>query len=121
MKLNHINLPVPDVAATRDFFATYFGMVTFFELPKGSLTIMRDEGGLVLNLSHFGKDAPAPFPKDFHIGFFVETRAEVDAVHARMIGDGLAVAAPRKLQGRYSFYVDAPGGIATEVSVLEMG
>jgi catechol 2,3-dioxygenase-like lactoylglutathione lyase family enzyme len=48
MKLNHINLPVVDVAASRDFFARYFGMKTTMELGRGAVALMRDEGDMVL-------------------------------------------------------------------------
>jgi catechol 2,3-dioxygenase-like lactoylglutathione lyase family enzyme len=120
MNLNHINLPVVDVAASRDFLNKYFGMKTIFELPKNTMAMMRDDAGLILNLSHFGKEAEISYHKDFHVGFFVETRAEVDAIYARMAADGIVAEPPRKLQGRWSFYVLAPGGFLTEVAALEM-
>ena len=123
MKLNHINLPVRDVAATRDFFAKYFGMETLFELGKNALAIMRDEGGMILNLSHFDKDKTAEiiYHKDFHVGFFLDTPEEVDATYARLTGDGFEVAPPVRRQGRYGFYLLAPGGFELEVAILEMG
>jgi predicted lactoylglutathione lyase len=52
IKLNRINLPVADVAASRNFFASYFGMKTTMELGRGAVTLMRDEGDMVLMLSH---------------------------------------------------------------------
>lgn len=119
MNMNHINLPVPDVAATRDFFSKYFGMKTVLELGKNSLAILRDEGGMVLNLSHFDKKSEIHYHKDFHVGFFLDTREEVDAVHARMAADGVVADPPRKLPGRYAFYIDAPGGFVTEVASFE--
>ncbi len=48
MKLNHINLPVTDVAANRDFFMKYFGMVTTMEVGKNFLAMLVDESGMVL-------------------------------------------------------------------------
>ena len=119
MTLNHINLPVVDVAASRDFLTKYFGMKTVFELPKNTLAILRDDAGLVLNLSHFGKDSEITYHKDFHVGFFLESRAEVDAIYGRIAADGIVAEPPRKLQGRWSFYVTAPGGFLTEVAALE--
>jgi catechol 2,3-dioxygenase-like lactoylglutathione lyase family enzyme len=121
MILNHINLPVADVATTRDFFARYFGMTTVFERGKNFLVMMKDEAGMVFVLSHFEKNSEVEYPKDFHIGFFLEAREEVDAIYARMIADGLeADAPPRETHGRWTFYVNAPGGIMTEVgSILE--
>lgn len=125
LTLNHLNLPVTDVGATRDFLSKYFGMRTVMELGRNTMAMMRDGdgGGLVLNLSHFDKDKTAEisYHKDFHVGFFVETRAEVDGVHARFVGDGLAADPPRRMAGRYSFYIQAPGGFEVEVAVLEEG
>ena len=119
MRLNHINLPVTDVPAARDFLATYFGMETTLELGRGVMAMMADGGGMVLNLSRFDKATEIHYHKDFHVGFLVETREEVDAMHARMTGDGLAPDAPRKFPGRYGFYIPSPGGFMTEVARLE--
>jgi catechol 2,3-dioxygenase-like lactoylglutathione lyase family enzyme len=120
MTLNHINLPVDDVAASCDFFTKYFGLRTTFELPNGSLVIMKDEAGMILNLSHFDRKNEIQYHKDFHIGFFLGSREEVDAVHSRMIADGLDAEAPKSMHGRWTFYVESPGGFLTEVGcVLE--
>jgi catechol 2,3-dioxygenase-like lactoylglutathione lyase family enzyme len=121
MKLNHINLPVSDVAANRDFFANHFGMVTVMELGKNFLAMLVDESGMVLNLSHFDKDKATAidYHKDLHVGFFVDTVEEVDSVHARIVANGLDAPAPKKREGRYAFYVKAPGGFDVEVACLE--
>ena len=121
MILNHINLPVGDVGATRDFFAQFFGMRTLLELPRNSMAMMRDEGGMVLIISHFDKDKTAaiPYHADFHVGFFVDSRAEVDAKYAELSAAGWSLAAPKRLQGRYGIYVAAPGGFEVEVACLE--
>ncbi|QVL34051.1 VOC family protein [Telmatocola sphagniphila] len=119
LNLNHINLPVPDVAATRDFFVKHFGMVSVFELPKNSLVILRDEAGLVLNLSHFDKTSVIEYHKDFHIGFFRATREEIDAIHSQLNTSGVIAESPKKAVGRYGFFIDAPGGFMIEVASLE--
>jgi hypothetical protein len=76
---------------------------------------------MVLNLSHFDKDKTAAIVhhKDLHVGFFVASVDEVDRVHARIIADGVAVDAPKKREGRYAFYVKAPGGFDVEVATLD--
>ncbi len=120
MKLNHINLPVRDVAAVRDFMAKYFGMMTMHEVGKNFLTMMQDDGGLVLNLSHFekGSTAEVEYHKDFHVGFFVESPEQVDQVYAQFIADAVPVDAPLRRNGRYGFYVTAPGGFIVEVAFM---
>ena len=83
MKLNHLNLPVMDVAATRDFLVKYFGMKTVFELKGNTLAMVKDDGDMLLNISHFDKQATEIlYHRDFHVGFFVADRAAVDAKHA---------------------------------------
>ena len=119
MKLNHINLPVTDVAASRDFFARYFGLATSMKLGLGVMAMMRDEGNMVLILSNFDKSAEIHHHKDLHVGFLLESRQEVDEMHARMIADGLEVETPKRMQGRYGFYLQSPGGFVTEVGILE--
>ena len=96
MKLNHINLPVHDVNATRDFLTKYFGMVTMMDLGENFLAMLTDEGGMVLNLSHFDKAGSDEivYHRDFHVGFFVDSNEEVDRVHARFVADGVSVERP---------------------------
>jgi catechol 2,3-dioxygenase-like lactoylglutathione lyase family enzyme len=119
MHLNHLNLPVADIAASRDFLAKYFGMETTMELGRNTFAMMKDDGGMVLVLSYFDKKSEIRYHDDFHIGFFLDTRDAVDALHALMSADGIATEAPKALPGRYAFYVQAPGGFVTEVARLE--
>lgn len=121
MKLNHINLPVADIAETRDFFVKYFGMKVVLEVGQNMLAILRDEGGLVLNLSRFDQTSEIQYHKDFHIGFFLESREEVVAIYQQMLADGLDVEEPKKDHGRWGFYFQAPGGFEVEVAMLEGG
>ncbi|WP_309709986.1 VOC family protein [Armatimonas sp.] len=121
MKLNHVNLPVRDVETARDFFTKYFGLVTVQEVGKNFLAILQDDTGLVLNLSHFDKNSTAEveYHKDFHIGFFVETREEVDRIYQLISADGIGDEAPERKEGRYGFYIAAPGGFVVEVACME--
>ena len=50
----------------------------------------------------------------FHIGFFVENEATVDAINHRLKDDGYDVA-PLERQHAYTFYVAAPGGFTIEL------
>jgi lactoylglutathione lyase len=112
MKINHLHLMVPDVPAACAFFETCF------DLRKtggnAGLTVLLDDDGFVLTLMKRGSHGTHPYPDHFHVGFFVADEARVDALHARMRGDGLDVAAPERSHA-YSFYVKAPGGFLVEV------
>jgi len=119
MIVNHINIAVSDVAVSRDFYTKYFGLTVMMERGENFLAILRDDAGMVFNISHFDKAAEVSYPRDFHIGFFLENREQVEAVRAQMLADGLEVAEPRRAQGRWTFYFQVPGGVLTEVGCLE--
>ena len=121
MNMNHLNLPVADVAASQAFYTKYFGMETVAEVGQNFLVILRDDAGFLLNLSNFDKSTETSYNKDFHVGFYVDSREEVTRLYDRMIADGLEAKAPKKMQGRYTFYVQVPGGVLTEVACLESG
>ena len=42
MRLNHLNLTIPDVARTREFFETYFGLRCVFERGRDVLAVLVD-------------------------------------------------------------------------------
>jgi lactoylglutathione lyase len=109
MKLNHLNLTVTDVLAAGAFLEKYFGLQ-----PTGGnagMGFMTGDDGFVLSLMKAGS---AVYPANFHIGFFVGTEAEVDAVNQRLKADGYNVAPPERHHG-YTFYVEAPGGFTVEL------
>lgn len=115
MKLNHLNLPVTDVAAAHSFLQTYFGMQ-----PMGrSSTKMAgliDASGLILVLMHVDNIADDAYPPGFHLGFIQETVTQVDAIYQSLKDDGFDVPAPRRMHGGWAFYLQAPGGFTIEVS-----
>ena len=117
MRLNHLDLAVPDIAAARDFFETHLGFTHQQTLGQDGLSILRDEGGLVLVLSRRRRTGAQAYPDGFHIGFHLESEAAVHDLHARMTAAGVDIAAPPSVQrGALGFYVTAPGDILVEVA-----
>ena len=112
MHINHIDIPVPDIAVTRDFFVDRLGFAHVATLGQDGLAILKDDNGTVLVLSR-AKSGAAP-ADGFHIGFLLESREAVDAMHARLPA-GVPCAAPRDMRGGYVFYLEAPGPILIEV------
>jgi lactoylglutathione lyase len=112
MRVNHLHLMVPDVPAASAFFEEYF------ELRKSGgnagLTVLLDDSGFVLTLMKMNSRSSKTYPENFHVGFFVDSEARVDALHERMRTAGLDVAPPTR-EHAYSFYVNAPGGFLVEV------
>ncbi|MFD1452444.1 VOC family protein [Oceanobacillus sojae] len=101
MQLNHLNLTVNDVEASREFLEKYFDMKCVNSRGKG-FAAMFDDNQFVLTLMK-GKDVQ--YPKTFHIGFPQVNREKVD---------GYEVDPPIESHG-YTFYVKAPGGFTVEV------
>ena len=112
MNLNHLNLTVTDVAATTTFLQTYFDM----RLQSGNNHMAFLSDGNRFFLALFKANEPTvTYPKDFHIGFYVESEARVDAINRRLRDDGYDVPEPKQDHG-YKFYVHKPGGFMLEVS-----
>ena len=122
MILNHLDLYVPDVTATRTFFEEYFGLVHRATRGGGRLAVLYDDAGLELVISEpLGKLGGAEQVSlgltTYHVGFRLPTATEVDGVfHAVRAGHGQQVDAPKRMRGLYLFYCLAPGNILVEVS-----
>jgi catechol 2,3-dioxygenase-like lactoylglutathione lyase family enzyme len=125
MRLNHIDLHVPDVAATAEFFTTYLGLTLIDTRANGGLAILSDGHGLELVLSHaiakFGSTDQAERQLvSYHIGFILDDREAVDRAHAAMAAGGLDLQPPREMRGGWLFYCYAPGHILVEVGARQL-
>jgi len=115
MRLNHLNLTVPDVPRTRKFFETYFGLRCVFERGRDTLNVLIDESGFVLTLNNFDKATAVTYPDAFHIGFMQESRERVDEIYERLKSDGFHAEPPREFHGAWTFYLRDPAGFLIEV------
>jgi len=114
MKLNHVNLPVADVSATRDFFEKQFGFHCIAE-PTNANVVLTDNAGLVLTISNFDHADKVAYPKWFHIGFMQDSDEKVDDVYDQLKTAGMQPGKPRDMHGAWTFYFTAPGGFTVEV------
>jgi lactoylglutathione lyase len=118
MKLNHLNLIVTDVPATSAFLEKYFGLHTIAP-GNPNMAFMSDDAGMVL-IMFKGKDVN--YPEGFHIGFTQESEAKVNEIHQRLKNDGFDVPEPQRMQGgRWTFYLQSPGGFTVEVEHVTFG
>ena len=115
MRLNHLNLAVDDVPAARDFFETYFRLTPLPVPPDARMAFLQDDDGLFLSLMNLNPARPISYPGTFHVGFILDTRAEVDALNERLRHDGFALRPAAEFHGSYTFYLNAPGGFQVEV------
>ena len=117
MQLNHLDLPVPDVAATAAFFTTHFGVRLVDTRGNNGFALLLGEGGFALVLTRRRTEGAQDYPDNFHIGFLLDSDAAVDAAPARLQAAGVTDLPPVSFQrGATLFYVHAPGAILVEVS-----
>src|SRR5262245_10323554 len=115
MKLNHLDLQVPDVVATAAFFARHFGFTIVSNPTSPAIIILRGEDGFSLVIQRL-HGATLGYPDGFHIGFLVDDVAEVHAQHARL-GEAGAAPGPVDRNNRGTmFYLHAPGDVLVEIS-----
>ena len=116
MQLNHINLTVADVSKTRTFFETYFGLKRIFESGDSLAVLADDNKHCIVALNNFDKATKVAYPKGFHIGFFQESRQQVDAIFERLKADGFELGQRKEFDGAWTFYFESPGGFTIEVA-----
>jgi catechol 2,3-dioxygenase-like lactoylglutathione lyase family enzyme len=117
MQLNHLDLPVPDVAATAAFFTSHFGFRLHETRGNNGFALLLGTGGFALVLTRRRAEGVQDFPDTFHIGFLVESEAAVHALHTRLQAAGVPDLPPVSFQRDATlFYVQAPGGVLVEVS-----
>jgi lactoylglutathione lyase len=115
MRVNHLNLTVPDVGQTREFFETFFGLKCVAERGRNTLAVMIDETGFVFTLSNFENSTEVEYPGAFHIGFMQDSRERVDEIYQQLKAGGYEAEPPKEFHGAWTFYFRAPGGVLVEV------
>ena len=121
MRLNHLDVYVPDIAATADFFLRYFGLELREMNERVGRAILYDDQGteVVLSrpLSKFGGADQVELQwQTYHIGFILAERSDVDRLHARLVADDATVPGPpAAIRGGWLFYCTAPGNVLVEV------
>jgi catechol 2,3-dioxygenase-like lactoylglutathione lyase family enzyme len=83
--LNHLNLPVGDVAASREFYERHFGFRLAYEAEGGCFE--RNDDGFLLALMPAARHVP--LPAGFHIGFGLHHATDVAALHSRLTAAGV--------------------------------
>ncbi len=118
MNINHINLPVPDVAAAAAFFTEYFGLHLLEGKGRpGFISILEDDAGFVLVLSNFPQASEFSYPGDFQIGFYQKTAEEVDVLYSRFLAAGYEMeTAPRVIWDTWRFYFRVFNTLRIEVA-----
>lgn len=115
MKLNHLDLQVPDVQRAAAFFERFLGFQHQSNRNSPAIAILSGEDGFVLVLQRKEDDAES-YPEGFHIGCLVEDEQTVFDVQTRWKEAGLAASeVDRNGRGLVAF-CRTPDGILVEVS-----
>jgi catechol 2,3-dioxygenase-like lactoylglutathione lyase family enzyme len=114
MKLNHLNLTVPDVIKKKKFLEQYFGMRSGG--GNKNIGFMFDDSGMVLTLTHMkvGRELEVKYPATFHVGFIQESEERVNEINARLKQDGFDVPPPSRQHGSWTFYFLSPGDLLSK-------
>ena len=113
MRLNHMDLPVPDLQAAADYFERGFGFERVPARAEG-MAILRGEDGFALVLQ---QAKSVTYPPGLHIGFLQPSDEAVHAAYRRLADAGLPLpSAPAVSYGCLAFWCQIPGGILVEVS-----
>ena len=117
LQLNHLNLAVSDVTEARRFFETYFDFKCVDTKGADALAILEGQGGFTLVLSNLDKTTSPVYPKDFHIGFILDSPEQVQHVFAQLQAGGVEMPhQPREMRGSFIFYCRVLDSILLEVS-----
>ncbi len=115
MKLNHLSFPSQDPAQTAAFFAKYLG----FQIALDDSYCILKRPGFDVVIENGSGIAPH-WPQTFHVGFELPTRADVEALHAAMVADGVAMETGVISHERGSrFFCRAPGGVMFELNTRD--
>lgn len=114
LRLNHLGLPVTDVARSRRFYEDYFAFdpATAQRYEDGTV-IIRDATGFDLAL-HECAAVPEP-PPFLHFGFHLEDAEQVRSLLTRLRGDGVRIVEEDDEADMTSFKCLDPDGHRVEV------
>ena len=114
MILNHVQLVVTDVGASRAFYSRWFGLTEAVHEEAGFVILREPAGGLLA--LHEGRPAPGG-ADSFHLGFQVPTSRDVLDFRDRARAHGLEAALERP--GGFAIArVRDPDGHAVEVYAM---
>ena len=115
MNLNHLDLPITDIAQTCTFFERHFGFKEVYSREDG-LTVLLDEDGFALTLSPLPEGESARYPNGFHVGFNVDSEDDLFEAHRKLLASGVPIVRPLGVAGAMTFHCHAPGPLLVEVA-----
>lgn len=109
MTLNHLNLVVTDVAATRHLFETYFHFSCTVVKGDNAIAILKGSNNFTLVIMK-GKENVITYPQAFHIGFMLPDKNAVIETYQKLKAGGMPVGEePRNIRDSFGFYFTFDG------------
>ena len=115
MKLDHLDIQVPNVPETAAFLEQHFGFQIVTNRNSTALVVLHDSDGFVLVLQRL-EDPSEKYPEGFHIGFHVDHVSRVHEHHARLTAAGVEFGEIISNNRGEMFYLYGPGRVLIEVS-----
>ncbi len=114
MNINHIHLGTKDLKKSVEFYSSLFGFKKKFDHDPG--IFLDNEAGFLIAIDPV--DKIPEFPSWFHIGFCLDSEAEVHKVYDQVKANGAKIARDMMAEkGQFaSFFILDPDGYKIEVS-----
>ncbi len=110
LNLNHLNIVVSDLERSIEFYSRFFGCAEWLREGDGFAILRCGDFDLALTR---GKPSFAP---GFHFGFRLETRAEAEEWHRRLMGQPVQFLEPWLAEDDYaSFSIEDPDGYRVQL------
>lgn len=107
MTINHLNLPVSNVAEAITFFESYFGLKCIHTKGDNMIAVLKNAADftLVLMSSKMNRNDNNTYPDAFHIGFMLDNTEQVNKTYLMLKNGGVQLdREPQKIRDSYGFY-----------------
>ncbi|SHN42465.1 VOC family protein [Chitinophaga sp. CF418] len=107
MTINHLNLPVSNVAGAITFFESHFDFKCLETKGDNMIAVLRNPADftLVLMSSKMNKNANTAYPDAFHIGFILDSAEKVNDTFSKLKAGGIQLERePQKIRDSFGFY-----------------
>jgi len=118
LNMNHISIPAVDVMTEANFFKEHFGArIEFVDAATGSALLKHGANDIVIE----AMKETVLWHKDFHFGFELETRREVETMYERLkiAGVRLETEVFNRFGRGSRFFARTPGGVQFEIITRE--
>ncbi len=118
--LRHLALNVQDLQASQRFYEKFVGMKVLWQPDSDSVYLSSGSDNLALH--QISEEKMSSYPNQEgqfldHLGFLIDTPANVDGLFQQFQADGVSIVKPLKQHrdGSYSFYVADPDGNVVQI------